>query len=274
MRGGLFFGGLLGFAAIASAEPPVTQNEQGRCVSLGVESRFREAAPAEKLAAEIVAACIPERRTGREANPEHRAYFDTRYAEEREGTITGSARRIERLRQAAAAAAAIPEGQPTLTEPVAEQIIRIASSNWPKPMRVQETRLSPPEHGPIPQGEWERVARRRVTIEAGNGRYATYYLDEARRVTALFLNSSPAPDCRPFRAGETLAAEAALMAVPGATAEEIARVRASARTGWSGMYARLAVRVGAYVFVASRAGGSAPGRVGCHDHLSLTLDRP
>jgi hypothetical protein len=270
--------GLLGLplAALAAAPPgpPATQNEQGRCVSAGVQNRFRESGTAQALAREIVAACMPDRRSSSATgNFRHKAYFDRRYADERDGAMRMSVLRIERFRRNAAAAAGIPRGQATLTEEVVDRILRMAWHNWPKPVHVSETRLQrPPGKRVVLSGEWERLATRRVAVEAdGGGRFATYYADSAGRVTALLINSGPPPECRAFRAGETLAVEAALMAVPAASAAEIEKVRASVRLGWSPPYARYPARIGSYVFLASRAGGSAPGRPGCHDHLSLTL---
>lgn len=184
-----------------------------------------------------------------------------------------SALRIERFRSNARAAGSVSKGEPTLTVPAAEALLRMARTHWwLERMRTSEKRLDPPAgRRTVPGSEWKRRAVKEIAIESEGGLYASYYLDAAGRVLALFVNSSPRTECRPFGARETLAVEAALMAVPAATAFEIERVRASVRAGWtSGLY-RVPARVGPYVFMASRPGGSGPGRIGCHDHLSLRL---
>jgi hypothetical protein len=271
VRAGFAAAGLAGLSA-AVAAPPSTQNAQGHCVSQAVQDRFREPVPAEALAREIVDSCIPPARTAREEDAERRARFDEIYAAEREGALRISALRIERFRANAAAAASVPQGEPTLTVPVTQIILRMAKTGWREPLRISETRLDwPAGRRAVPGSEWKRRAVREVAIESAGGRYATYYVDSADRVVGLFVNSSPRGECRPFGAGETLAVEAALMAVPRATAFEIQRVRASARAGWtSGLY-RVPARVGPYVFLASKIGGSGPGQIGCHDHLALSL---
>jgi hypothetical protein len=270
VKAGLAAIGLIGLSAAAPG-PPSTQNEQGGCVSRGVQDRFREKVAAEALAREIVDSCIPLNRSAREADPGRRSRFDELYAADRDSALEMSVLRIERFRRNAASASTAKR-EPALTVPMAEIILRMARTNWREPMRISETRLDwPVGRRAVPGSEWKRLAVREVAIESQGGRYATYYVDAAGRVIGLFINSSPRPECRPFHSGETLAVEAALMAVPAATAFEVERVRASVRAGWtSGLY-RVPARVGPYDFLASRIGGSASGRVGCHDHLSLAL---
>jgi hypothetical protein len=262
---------LTGLSA-AQAPPPSTQNEQGQCVNRSVHDRFRETVPAEELARDIVDSCVPPHRAAREEDPRRRTRFDELYAAERDAALRVSALRIDRFRRDAAAAASVPRGQQTLTVPVTQIILRMARINWRERTWISETRLDPPVgRRAVPGNEWKRLAVKEVAIESRGGRYATYYTDGAGRVVGLFINSSPRSDCRPFHSGETLAVEVALLAVPAATAFEVERVRASVRAGWtSGLY-RVPARVGPYVFLASKIGGSPPGRIGCHDHLSLAL---
>jgi hypothetical protein len=269
MRRGLVCAGLLSFSTAALAQAPAapapTQNEQGACVSLGVQDRFREPGSAEALALDIVSRCIPEHRATVEKDPARRARFDQHYADERAWAIEVSTLRIERLRSNAAAAST-PKGEPSLTVPGVELILRMATQGWRERVRVSETVLK--RRAP---GEWQRSAIRKVEVESGGGHFATYYVDNSGRVVGLFVDSGPAGECRAFGPRETLAVEAALVAVPAATAQEVRLVRASARSGWTPGLSAMPARIGPYLFSASRIGKSGPGRTGCRDRLSLTL---
>jgi hypothetical protein len=275
MRRGLAAAGLLGFAPAGFAQAPhpqpLTQNEQGACVSAGVQDRFREPGSAEVLALEIVAGCIPERRAAGEADP-RRAHLDQRYADERESAVETSVVLIERLRRNAAAARPVPKGEPTLTAPAAELIIRMARQTWREPTRTTEIVLQgAAAERPVRGSEWKSRSARRIELDSAGGRFATYYLDSVGRVLGLFINSSPPAQCRPFGARESFAVEAALTAFPAATADEVRQVRAAVRAGWTSGLLRIPARIGPYVLRASRIGASGPGRIGCHDHLSLSL---
>lgn len=273
MRLGLAATGLLGLSCSALAQgpssPPPTQVEEGRCVAEGVQDRFREPGPAEALARDIVARCIPEkRRTTNPAGP-NKAYFDQRNAHERASAVEVSVLRIEHFRSSAAAAASIPKGEPTMTAPAAERILRMATQGWREPVRVKETRLQGRAvERAAPGSDWKKSASRKVEVRSGGGRFATYYVDSAGRVTGLFVSSGPPGLCRPFGAGESLAVGAALAAVPTATAEEVRQVRASVRSGWTPGSVPVPAKVGPYFFLASRIG---PGGAGCHDRLGLSL---